>query len=88
MKKLSRVFLEAAELVASGEEPYSCDAILRAANGEAPSALLFWRSRFTPAEDSPESFWLRGTDLTKKQRIEWRILGLCLAAAVAKGEGK
>lgn len=86
--KLSKVFLRAAELVAEDEEPYSCDAILTAANGEAPSALLFWRSRFAPSEDSPEHYWLRSTDLTRRQRIQWRILGLCFAAVVARSEGK
>jgi hypothetical protein len=86
--KLSKVFLRAAELVASGEEPYSCDAILRASNGEAPAALLWWRSRFTPREDSPEHYWLRDQkDMDALGRQRWRVLGLCLASWVAKGEG-
>ena len=85
--KLSTVFLRAAELVVSRAQEYSCDAILAAAKGRAPGALLFWRSRFTPAEDSPEHYWLRDIDMTPKQKKEWRILGLCFAACVARSEG-
>lgn len=87
MKKLSKVFLEAAKLVATHEEDYSCDAILRAANGEAPTALLFWRSRFTPREDSPEHYWLRDQHMDDDEAHDWRMTGLCLAAAVARSEG-
>jgi hypothetical protein len=86
--KLSDVFLRAAELVASKEEDYSCDAVLKAANGDAPSALFFWRDRFTPREDSPEHYWLRDQfDMEEEDKHEWRILALCLAAAIAKSEG-
>lgn len=84
---LSTVFLKAAQLVAENKEPYSCDAILKAADGKAPSAMFFWREHFTPRLDSPESYWLRDQGMTQQERIEWRILGLCLAAAIARSEG-
>ena len=85
--RLGTVFIRAAEMVAADEQEYSCDAILAAAKGRAPGALLFWRSRFTPAEDSPEHYWLRGIDMTPEQKKEWRILGLCFAVCVARSEG-
>lgn len=85
--KLSTAFLKAAELVATNEEPYSCDAILAAHKGKAPGAMFFWRDHFKPSMDSPESYWLKDQDMTKKQRIEWRILGLLLASEMAKEQG-
>ena len=85
--KLSTTFRRAHDLLATGEEDYSCDAILRASGGKAPGALLWWRTHFTPAEDSPEHYWLRGTDMTQAECREWRLTGLLLAAAITKSEG-
>ena len=85
--KLSTTFLKAAELVASDEVPYTCDAILAAHKGRAPGAMFWWRDHFKPSLDAPETYWLRGTGMTKQERIEWRILALCFAAAICKSEG-
>jgi hypothetical protein len=86
--KLSTTFAKALELLASGNERYrySCDAIL-AVKGHNPGALLWWRSHFTPSEDSPESYWLRGTGMTPEECREWRLTGLAFAAAITKAEG-
>lgn len=84
--KLSKVFRKAAELVAANEEPYSCDAVLKAANGEANGAMFFWRDHFKPRDDSPEHYWLRYQGMSKNERIKWRILALCFASAIAKSE--
>ena len=83
--KLSTTFRRAHDILASGEEEYSCDAIL-AVKGH-PGALLWWRTHFTPSEDSPEHYWLRGTDMTADEKAEWRLTGLLLAAAITKSEG-
>jgi len=85
--KLSTAFLKAYVLVAQGEELYTCDAILKAHGGRAPGALLFYRSLFTPREDSPEHYWLRGTEMDGAEIRRWRLTALCLAAAVARSEG-
>ena len=85
--KLSTTFRRAHDLLATGEEDYSCDAILRASGGKAPGALLWWRTHFTPREDSPEHYWLRGTDMTADEKAGWRLTGLLLAAAITKSEG-
>lgn len=85
--KLSKVFRTAAELVFNNEEDYSCDAVLKAANGEAPGAMFFWRDHFKPREDSPEHYWLRDEDMEDDEKHEWRILALCFASAIAKSEG-
>ena len=83
--KLSTVFLRAHDLLASGEEEYSCDAI-RAVK-DYGGALLWWRSHFTPSERSPEHYWLRHTGMTDAEKREWRLTGLLLAAAITKAEG-
>ena len=83
--KLSTTFRRAHDLFASGEEEYSCDAI-RAVKGH-PGALLWWRTHFTPSEDSPEHYWLRHTGMTDDEKREWRLTGLLLAAAITKSEG-
>ena len=88
--KLSTVFRKAHDLLATGEEDYSCDAI-RAVTGQgaeckAPGALLWWREHFTPAADSPEHYWLRSTGMTPEECREWRLTGLLLAAAITKSE--
>ena len=85
--KISTVFRRAHDLVASHEEPYSCDAILRASAGRAPGALLWYRAYFTPALDSPESYWLRHAGMTAEERIQWRLTALAFAAAITKSEG-
>lgn len=85
--KLSTVFRRAHDLVATNEEPYSCDAILRASAGRAPGALLWYREHFTPSLDSPEHYWLRHTGMTKEERIQWRLTALAFAAAITKSEG-
>ena len=86
--KLSTTFRRAHDLLAADSEDaieYSCDAIL-AVKGH-PGALLWWRTHFTPSEDSPEHYWLRGTDMTDDEKREWRLTGLLLAAAITKAEG-
>ena len=83
--KLSTTFRRAHDILATGTEDYSCDAIL-AVKGH-PGALLWWRTHFTPSEDSPEHYWLRGTDMTADEKAEWRLTGLLLAAAITKSEG-
>ena len=85
--RLSNAFRAAAELVASGREPYSCDAILRASGGRAPGALLWYLEHFTPSEDSPEPYWLDHVGMTKQERREWRLTALLLAAAITKAGG-
>jgi hypothetical protein len=85
--KLSTVFRRAYELVATGQERYSCDAILRANTSLLPTpALLFYREHFTPAVDSPEHYWLRGTEMIEAEKHEWRLTALCFAAAITKSE--
>ena len=85
--KLTTVFRNAHDLVASGNAAYiySCDAIHAAAKGRCPSALFFWRDHFTPREDSPEHYWLRDQDMTDAEKHEWRLTALLLAAAMTKG---
>jgi hypothetical protein len=95
---MSTVFRRAYELVAAsgGEGPhrYSCDAIHAAAGGKdnalgsrCPQAGFFWREHFTPAGDSPESYWLASTGMTEVEKHEWRLTGLALAAAITRSEG-
>ena len=85
-KSLSTTFREAYELLATEQERYSCDAVIRAIkqNG-APGALLFYREHFTPSLDSPEHYWLRNTGLSEAERREWRLTALAFAAAMTKG---
>ena len=83
--KLSTTFRRAHDILATGAEGYSCDAIL-AVKGHS-GALLWWRTHFTPSEDSPEHYWLRGTDMTPDEKAEWRLTGLAFAAAITKSEG-
>ena len=85
--RLSTTFRRAHDLVATGEEPYSCDAILRASAGRAPGALLWYKANFRPADDSPMEYWLRNTGLSKAERIQWRLTALAFAAAITKSEG-
>ena len=84
--KLSTTFRRAHNLIAEGAPDYSCDAIL-AVKGHHPSALLWWRVYFTPSEDSPEHYWLRGMEMPYAECREWRLTGLLLAAAITKSEG-
>ena len=88
--KMSTVFRRAHDLVATGTYKYSCDAIDTAAGSNAggsrcPGAKFFWREHFTPAVDSPESYWLRGTDMTDDEKHDWRLTALLLAAEMTKG---
>jgi hypothetical protein len=91
--KLYTVFRRAHDLIASGEEEYSCDAIREVAKGKwpgesrAPRALLWWRAHFTPAEDSPEHYWLARTGMTPRERHEWRLTALLFAATICRSEG-
>ena len=85
--KMTTVFRRAHDLIASSRlaPAYSCDAIHAAAKGRCPQSLFFWRDHFTPSTDSPEHYWLRGVDMTEKQKHEWRLTALLLAAEMTKG---
>jgi hypothetical protein len=84
-KRFSTTFRRAHDILAAGEEEYSCDAI-RAVK-DYGGALLWWRDHFTPSQDSPEHYWLRHTGMTDAEKHEWRLTGLLLAAAITKSEG-
>jgi hypothetical protein len=84
--KLSTTFKHAYLLIYSDVEDYSCDAILRASGGKAPGALLWYREHFTPAVDSPEHYWLRGTEMSATECRAWRLTALAFAAALTKAE--
>ena len=85
--KLSATFRRAHDLLAADPEgvEYSCDAI-QLVDGGHPGALLWWRTHFTPSEDSPEHYWLRGVDMTPDEKHQWRLTGLALAAAITRSE--
>ena len=81
--KVSTIFRRAYELVATGQEAYSCDAILHANTSLLPTpALLFYREHFTPSVDSPEHYWLRATGMTDQECHEWRLTALAFAIAM------
>ena len=85
--KLSTIFRRAHELIATDQEDYSCDAILRANTSLLPTpALLYYREHFTPAVDSPEHYWLRGTEMNATECREWRLTALAFACAMTKAD--
>ena len=83
--KLSTTFKRAYCLIYSDVEDYSCDAILNT-KGHHPGALLWYREHFTPAVDSPEHYWLRGTEMNATECREWRLTALAFASAMTKAE--
>lgn len=85
--KFSTTFLRAHELLATGQERYTCDAILRAHGGKAPGALLWYRAYFKPYPEAPRDYWLDVMGMSKQARIAWRLTALCFAATITKSEG-
>ena len=90
--KTSRVLLKAAERIANGDNTLSCCAIWGAQDdGPNHPAAEFYPAYFRPP-NSYSAFWASGPDGWADEfdpdGQHTRIVALCLAAAIAKAEGK
>ena len=93
--KISHVLLKAAKRVANGSNTLSCCAIWGSGGSvypDASGAYEFYIALFRPL-NSFSSFWASDeadgwADEHEPEGKHTRIVALCLAAAIAKAEGK
>ena len=86
--KNSEAYLQAAELIDSRQELYSCCAIARVVGGSAGSSnFAIVPLARTYVEDTEFSLWDADIQLYAKRAQQIRVLLLCLMAAKAESEG-